>query len=93
MFYVKCYIDFTSYADDNTPYAAVDSIRDTIRKLESHLIKLFKWFSYNQMKANKDQYHPIVCNIVCKCHHRNIKNIKKLDAPVTNEDFEKQKII
>lgn len=42
MFYVKCYIDLTSYADDNTPYAAVDSIRDTIRKLESHLIKLFK---------------------------------------------------
>ena len=45
------------------------------------------------MKENKDQYHPIVCNIVCKCHHRNIKNIKKPDAPITNEDFEKQKII
>ena len=28
------------------------------------MVKLFKWFSDNQMKANKDKYHLIVGNNV-----------------------------
>ena len=53
-------IDFASYADDNSPYVSSDSIEDIIRILENDSIKLFKWFSDNMMKANKDKCHLIV---------------------------------
>ena len=53
-------IDFASYADDNTPYVSSDSIEDVIRILENDYIRLFKWFSDNMMKANKDKCHLIV---------------------------------
>ena len=53
-------IDFACYADDNTPYVSSDSIKDVIRILENDSIKLFKWFSGNLMKVNKDKCHLIV---------------------------------
>ena len=53
-------IDFASYADDNTPYVSSDSIEDKIRILENDSIWLFKWFSDNIMKANKNKCHLIV---------------------------------
>ena len=53
-------IDFASYADDSTLYVSSDSIVDLIRILENDSIKLFKWFSDNMMKANKDKCHLIV---------------------------------
>ena len=53
-------IDFASYADDSTLYVSSDSIVDLIRILENDSIKLFKWFSVNMMKANKDKCHLIV---------------------------------
>ena len=34
MFFLISDTGFVSYADDNTPYFAVDSIKDVIRKLE-----------------------------------------------------------
>ena len=60
MFFVMNDIDFTSYADDNTPYVSSYSIGDVIRILENDSIKLFKWFSDNMVKANKDECHLIV---------------------------------
>ena len=60
MFFAMKDIDFASYADDNTPYVSSDSIEDVIRILENDSIKLFKWFSDNMMKANKDKCHLIV---------------------------------
>ena len=60
MFFVMNDIDFASYADDNTLYVSSDSIVDLIRILENDSIKLFKWFSDNMMKANKDKCHLIV---------------------------------
>ena len=60
MFFVMNDIDFASYADDNTPYVSSDSIEDVIRILENDSIKLFKWFSDNIMKANKDKCHLTV---------------------------------
>ena len=59
MFFAMKDIDFASYADDNTPYVACDSIEDVIRILENDSIKLFKWFSDNMMKVNKDKRHLI----------------------------------
>ena len=60
MFFVMNDIDFASYADDSTLYVSSDSIVDLIRILENDSIKLFKWFSDNMMKANKDKCHLIV---------------------------------
>ena len=53
-------IDFASYTEDNTPCVSSDSIEDVIRILENDSIKLFKWFTDNMMKANKDKFHVIV---------------------------------
>ena len=60
MFFVINDINFPSYPDDNTPYVASDRIEDVIKILENDSIKLFKWFSGNMMKANKDKCHLIV---------------------------------
>ena len=60
MFFAMKDIDFASYANNNTPYVSSDSIEDVIRILKNDSIKLFKWFSDNMMKANKDICHLIV---------------------------------
>ena len=60
MFFAMMDIDFASYADGNTPYVSSDSIEDVTRTLENDSINLFKWFSDNMMKVNKDKCHFIV---------------------------------
>ena len=60
MFFAMMDIDFASYADGNTPYVSSDSIEDVTRIFENDYINLFKWFSDNMMKANKDKCHFIV---------------------------------
>ena len=60
MFFVMNDIDFASHADDNTVHVLSDIIEDIIRILENNFIKLFKWFSDNMMKVNKDKCDLIV---------------------------------
>ena len=60
MFFAMMDIDFASYADGNIPYVSSDSIEDVTRTLENDSINLFKWFSDNMMKVNKDKCHFIV---------------------------------
>ena len=43
-------IDFCSYADDNTPFVTGDRLEDVLDSLENASLKLFDWFSNNQMK-------------------------------------------
>ena len=50
-------IHIASYADDNTPYSVGKSQCDLEIKLQKTLVKLFKWFHENSMKANQDKYH------------------------------------
>ena len=64
MFFVVSQTDFVAYADDNTPYVEGNNIDEVINMLENGSIQLFKWFSDNQMKANKDKCHLIVSNNV-----------------------------
>ena len=45
--------DFANYADDNTPYVSADAIDEVIKRLETASVKLFKWFTDDQMKANQ----------------------------------------
>ena len=53
--------DFASYADGSTPLQVTgDSIEDVINSLENDSIKLFKWFTDNQMKTNKDKCHLLI---------------------------------
>ena len=54
--------EFATYADDNTPYTSGQNIDDVIRTLENDSVRLFKWFSNNQMKANKDKCHLLLSN-------------------------------
>ena len=48
---------FTSYADDCTPFVVRDNIPDVISALEEIGEKLLIWFSDNQMKLNTDKCH------------------------------------
>ena len=52
IFFTVNEIDFSSYADDNTPFVSGDRIEDVLDSLENASLKLFNWFSNNQMKAN-----------------------------------------
>ena len=54
--------EFASYADDNTPFISDKKIDDVIRTLENESIRLFKWFSNNQVKTNKDKCHLPLSN-------------------------------
>ena len=51
--------EFASYADENKPYVASDSVNDVIRILENDSIRLFKWLSDIKMKAKKYRWHLI----------------------------------
>ena len=46
---------FASYTDDNTLYVTAENLDKVIKSLEEDSIKLFQWFSDNQMKANHDK--------------------------------------
>ena len=54
--------EFASYADNNTPYTSGQNIDNVIRTLENDSVRLFKWFSNNQMKANMDKCHLLQSN-------------------------------
>ena len=62
LFFIMNKTEFASYADDNTPYTSGQNIDNVIRTLENDSVRLFKWFSNNQMKANKDKCHPLLSN-------------------------------
>ena len=81
MFFITSDPDFASYAVDNTPYVAANSIKDIIRNMPNDSIKLFKRLSNNQMCLNKDKCHPIVGNnehILITLDDTEIHNCEKL---------------
>ena len=52
LFFVIGNIDITSYADNNTPYIAVDNTDDLIKSLEEALAALFQWFDNNLLEQS-----------------------------------------
>ena len=54
--------EFASYGDDNTPYTSSHIIDDKIRTFDNYSVRLFKWFSNNHMKVNKDKCHLLLSN-------------------------------
>ena len=56
LFLIMKEASFSSYADDNTLYVTFENHED-VKSLEEDSIKLFQWFSDNQIKANHDKCH------------------------------------
>ena len=52
--------DFASYSDDNSPYVSTDTIDQVTKRLETASVKLSKWSSDSQMKANQEKSHLFV---------------------------------
>ena len=42
------------------PYTSSQNIDDVINTIENDSVKLFKWFSNNQRKTNKDKCHLLL---------------------------------
>ena len=55
--------DFANYADDNTPFASGNTPVEVLECLDNASIKLFEWFSNNQMKANPDKCHLLTSSM------------------------------
>ena len=43
LFFIMNETDFSSYADDNTPYRTADGVEEVIKLLERDTKMLFKW--------------------------------------------------
>ena len=81
IFFTVNEIDFSSYADDNTPFVSGDRIEDVLDSLENASLKLFDWFSNNQMKANPVKWHLLTSAtasiaIKIKCNKYSIVRVK-----------------
>lgn len=51
--------EFSSYADDNTPFASAQNHEKPINSLQSTLIGLFKWYQENYFKANAFNFNSM----------------------------------
>ena len=62
-------VDFTSYADDNTPYFVGNNAKEAIKSLKEASDELFYWFANNHMKANPDKCYLLTSSsdkvIIC----------------------------
>ena len=50
-------VDIASYVDGNTLYSVGKKQYGLETKSQKALVKLFKWFQENDMKANQDKCH------------------------------------
>ena len=49
--------EFSSHADDNTPFASAQNHEKLIKSLQSTLNGVFEWYQENYFKANADKCH------------------------------------
>ena len=76
-------IDIASYADDTTPYASSQCLEEIIIILEDISDQLFRWFTFNEMKANESKCHLLLSKI-CASSKMKIDNIE-----IENSEYEK----
>ena len=74
-------VDFASYADDTTIYAAGENTDEVIFPLQECSKKFFKWFA-DQMKANEDK-----CNLIVSTNE--LTEIQIGDFTIKNSAIEK----
>ena len=60
LFLIADDVDIANYADDSTFYKEHENIDDLITSLQDPAVKLFKWFSDNQMRRNTDKCHLLL---------------------------------
>ena len=90
LFFIVSDIDFASYAGDNTPFVSGDNtpfvsgdrLDDVLDSLENASLKLFDWFSNNQIRENSDKHHLLTSVTASKAI-----NIK--DNEILNSENEK----
>ena len=49
--------DFANYADDTTTYECGPTLNEVMNNLEITTEKMFKWFNFNNLKANASKCH------------------------------------
>ena len=81
LFFIMKETDFSSYADDNTPYRTADTIEKVTKLLERDSKTLFKWFSDNQIGANINE-----CSVECSKRLRRM--LKKIPGNVRRNSVE-----
>ena len=82
LFFIMKETNFSSYADDNTPYRNADTIDEVIKLLERDSTMLLKWLSDNQMKANISKCHLLV-------HKKDEVVINLGETEIRNSEYEK----
>ena len=82
LFFIINDVDFTSYADDNTPFFIGNDLDEVIFKLQSASKTLFQWLADNQMKANAD-----MCHFICSSNLKT--NIMVENQQIHNSTCEK----
>ena len=63
LFLIVNNVDFANYADDNTPFASGNTPVEVLECLDNASVKLFEWFSNNQMKTNSDKCHLLTSSM------------------------------
>ena len=81
LFLIMKETDFSSYADDNTPYTTADTIEKVTKLLERDSKTLFKWFSDNQIGANINKCSG-------ECSKRLRRMLKKIPGNVRRNSVE-----
>ena len=56
-YFCATYLDITNYADDNTPHSTNINLNKVLHDLEKMSDTLFKWFTDNLLKANREKSH------------------------------------
>ena len=77
-FYECGHSNVASYADDTTWYSCASDITSVVLELQASVIKLFRWFNNNHLKANPGKSH-ILPTILAKICGTNYRNTVKLD--------------
>ena len=64
LFFEVSDLEYTSFADDTTPYSCLPEMIHILEKLEKGIQSMFDWFSENFLKANADKCHLIASSKV-----------------------------
>ena len=59
-------IDFSEYADDNTPYTYSSNIEEVLENLQRASEHFFQWFSANHLVANAGKCHLLTSSKITK---------------------------
>ena len=80
-------VDFTGYADDNTPYTYSSNLEEVLENLQGTLEQLVQWFSAYHLVANSGKCHLLTSSKIIKniaISNTNISSEQKVKLLGTN---------